>query len=208
MRKLAAFLLSAFLAFLPFSALAASIVFSPNPYDGSSGFSVSGTSASYTSFFGPDGSFFSGPGSGIIVPFSSTESVADVVAAPFPDGLYTLVSYSADGACDDGSGIAACESDPSFIASVSVSFAGGGGGGGGTEGQFLSVGTAHTVLSGISSVVAQNFDGIAVILGLAVGIPLLFYIFERIIGFFYLKGERDQAKKDAGILDRADRKRR
>jgi len=47
-------------------------------------------------------------------------------------------------------------------------------------------GTA-AVVSGVGHVIGGNFDGLAVIAGLIVGVPLAFYIIERIIGWFKMR---------------------
>lgn len=56
-------------------------------------------------------------------------------------------------------------------------------------------GGAAATVTGIRDIVGQNFSGLAVIAGLIIGVPLSFYVIERIMGWFaYRKLTREHTE--------------
>ena len=73
--------------------------------------------------------------------------------------------------------------------------------------QWASTGAATSTVMGIGHIIGGNFDGLAIIGGLIIGVPLAFYVLEKIMEWFYIQGEAAEARKVVDILKETDKRR-
>ena len=117
---------------------------------------------------------------------------------PVNNGTYTVLQLGTNGAHSFSvnanlsgvatGGVGSVSSDPSANApapgAVVPNYAG-----------FVTSGGAQGVVGGIASIIGANFGGLAVIVGLVVGVPLTFWLLEWILGLISVGSGQKVSKK-------------